>query len=378
MEFDSLTHSLGMAAQVFLFDLLLSGDNALVIAMACRSLPPALRRRAVLLGTGFAILLRVLLTTLASFLLAIPMLKLVGAALLLLIAIKLLLADDGGDGEQLRPAGDQLWSAVMVVVTADLILSLDNVVALAAMTQGSVLMLILGLLFSMPILMYGSLFVTRLLESYPLLLPAGSALLGWLAGQLAVSDPLLAGWVDSQAPALSFVVPLLCVVFVLCESRIIRQQAQQLVPPPALGLFAGLAQRFAAWGEAENDEPAVLAAAVAAPGSEPELISAGTVAAVASASVEPVPVALAAAATLAASPPPAALQLASEEDIAAPGEGDAADAPARKEERWIRVFAWLAVCVGVLGLGWIGVNLLTNGFMPKPAHGMQPQLSRQK
>ncbi|HJU49977.1 MAG TPA: YjbE family putative metal transport protein, partial [Pseudogulbenkiania sp.] len=147
MEFDSITQTVGMAAQVFFLDLLLSGDNALVIALACRSLPPPLMARAVFLGTGFAIVLRVLLTMLASVLLDVPLLKLVGAVLLIIIALKLLLDGDETEEEatlKSRPASNQLWGAVMVVVTADLVLSLDNVVALAAATQGSVLFLVLG------------------------------------------------------------------------------------------------------------------------------------------------------------------------------------------------------------------------------------------
>ncbi|VEB44354.1 integral membrane protein, YjbE family [Chromobacterium violaceum] len=199
MEPDSLARSLSLTFQVSFLDLILSGDNALVIALACRSLPEALRRRAVLWGTGFAIVLRLLLAAVIGVLLRVPMLKLIGAVILLAIAIQLLLGgDEDGGGEALAErAGhsQQLWNAVMLVVGADLALSLDNVVALAAAAQGSVLFLLLGLALSVPLLMYGSLLLSRLMDGYPLLIPAGAAVLGWLAGGLAAGDALWGtGW----------------------------------------------------------------------------------------------------------------------------------------------------------------------------------------
>ncbi|MEO9386735.1 TerC family protein [Chromobacterium phragmitis] len=204
MEPDSLAHSLSLTFQVSFLDLILSGDNALVIALACRSLPETLRRRAVLWGTGCAIVLRALLASAAGALLMVPLLKLIGAVILLAIAIQLLLGgDEEGSGETLAErAGhsQQLWNAVMLVVGADLALSLDNVVALAAAAQGSVMFLLLGLALSVPLLMYGSLLLSKLMDDYPLLIPAGAAVLGWLAGGLAASDALWGDWVASQAP----------------------------------------------------------------------------------------------------------------------------------------------------------------------------------
>ncbi len=238
MEFNSLVHAPSAIFQIFFLDLILSGDNALVIALACRSLPKPLMARAILIGTAIAIVSRILLTTVISFLLAVPFLKLIGAVLLLAIAIKLLLALEDPSHEAGSSVASSLGSAVAMVVVADLAMSMDNVVAIAAVAQGNVAYLVLGLLLSMPLLMTGSLFVNRLLREYPELVPAGSILLGWIAGQLAVSDPLVSIWVDTQAPALAIVVPLLCVVFVLCESRIIRRQRRRLGPPPAGRLFA--------------------------------------------------------------------------------------------------------------------------------------------
>ncbi|PXX47971.1 YjbE family putative metal transport protein [Aquitalea magnusonii] len=388
MELDGLMHALGMTLQVFFLDLILSGDNALVIAVACRSLPPHLMRKAVLLGTGFAILLRVLLTTVVGFLLQVPLLKLLGAALLISIAIKLLLGDD--DGESLPgSAADsrQLWSAVSVVVMADLVLSLDNVVALAAAAQGSVLYLILGLLFSVPLLMYGSLFIARLLNDMPLLIPLGGALLGWVAGQIAVSDPLLADWVNTQAPALQVVVPLLCVVFVLVESRIIRERAARLTPPPPLGWLDGLMGRLARIGEAGASPQVVLAspAAVAPP---PDVEQAGRLAeateaagSAGAAMVDGQPAA-APPATVTPAAAGAAPQQRAERSPAAAGPASippAAAVPRARAPRQdgllssprmallVKLLLGLAALVSICALGWLLFHLLSQGFLPTPA-----------
>ena len=230
MGIGHLAHAVGLTVQVFFLDLLLSGDNALVIALACRGLPKPLLARAVMLGTVLAIVLRVALTAFASVLLTLPLLKLVGAAALLAIAVKLLLPDEdvppGTGSAGAQPNG--LGSAIRIIVTADVLLSLDNVAALAAVTQGHLLFLALGVLLSVPLLMYGSLFVTRLVREYPLLVPAGSALLALIAGRLALSDALLASWVTRKAPALSVVVPIACAVFVLAEARIVQDERDRL------------------------------------------------------------------------------------------------------------------------------------------------------
>ncbi|NMM38657.1 MAG: TerC family protein [Glaciimonas sp.] len=237
MEFDGVMHALGMVFQVFLLDLILSGDNAVVIALACRSLPPQQMRKVILIGTGTAIFLRVILTTVITYLLSIPSLRLIGGLVLIYIAIKLIMEEEAEAEEELEPqvANDaittseenattnKMWSTVGIVVIADLVMSVDNVVALAAAVQGSVFFLVLGLLFSVPLLMYGSLYVTKLLNRYPILVPAVGALLGWIAGDISMSDPLIANWVNTQSPALAIVMPLLCAVFVLLQSKILKE-----------------------------------------------------------------------------------------------------------------------------------------------------------
>lgn len=224
MGFDNLFHYVNLTVEVFVVNLLLSGDNAVVIALACRSLPPALTRRAMLIGIDGAIALRVLLTIFASYLLSIPLLKLAGGVALAAIAIKLTVeeapAAKSGSGPSRIPSG--LWSAVGTIIAADLVMSVDNVVALAAVAHGSILILALGLLMSVPFLMFGSVFVAVLLKRYPLLKRGGGAMLGWLAGDIAISDPILVDWVNHQSPALTVVVPFLVAVFVVMESRIIE------------------------------------------------------------------------------------------------------------------------------------------------------------
>ena len=226
MGVDSIFHYFNLTLEVFFLDLLLSGDNAMMIALACRSLPPELTKRAMMMGIGAAIVLRILLTSFASFLLYIPMLKLLGGVALTVIAIQLIMEEDEEEADSGVSQSDKLpdlWSVIGTIIVADLVMSVDNVVALAAVTQGSFLFLCLGLLLSIPLLMFGSLYVSSLLKKYPLLIRGGGAMLGWLAGDIAMSDPLIADWVNQQAPGLTVVVPVLVMVFVLVESRIIEE-----------------------------------------------------------------------------------------------------------------------------------------------------------
>jgi YjbE family integral membrane protein len=242
MEFDGGFYVLGTSLKVFFIDLLLSGDNAVVIALACRSLAPHHMRKAVLFGTGIAVLLRIGLTTIVSFLLDVPGLKLAGAVALLVIAVRLMAEENRGtkgsgadrDGEA-DPAkrDDDLWAAIGVILVADLVLSLDNVVALAAVAQGSVFFLALGLIASIPLLTYGSMVIMTLLDRYPALIAAGGALLGWIAGDIGISDPIIAGWVGTQAPALPIAMPLLGAVFVLAEGRIAERERRMSPAPEA-------------------------------------------------------------------------------------------------------------------------------------------------
>lgn len=181
--------------QIIMIDILLGGDNAVVIALACRKLPPPQRAKGIIWGTAGAIVLRVILIFFALQLLAIPFLKLVGALLLLWIGVKLLLPEDG-DGHGEIEGSDRLWGAVKTVIVADLVMSVDNVIAIAgaAETAGgdhTMPLVIFGLVVSIPIIVWGSQLVIGLMDRYPMIITLGAMLLGWIAGTMAVSDPAL-------------------------------------------------------------------------------------------------------------------------------------------------------------------------------------------
>ena len=181
--------------QIIMIDILLGGDNAVVIALACRKLPPRQRMLGIFWGTGGAIVLRVILIFFALTLLTIPYLKLVGALLLMWIGIKLLLPEDGDKHGKLQ-SSERLWAAVKTVVVADFVMSLDNVIAIAGSAEGAgdehkMLLVIFGLVVSIPIIVWGSQLVVKLMDRFPIVITLGGMLLGWIAGGMAVSDPAL-------------------------------------------------------------------------------------------------------------------------------------------------------------------------------------------
>lgn len=177
--------------QIVIIDILLGGDNAVVIALACRRLPEAKRRKAILGGVAGAVILRILLLLVASYVLGWPLLKVVGGVLLLWIGIKLLLPEEE---ETDVKAGTTLGQAIWIIMVADVVMSLDNVIAVAGAAQGHLGLAIAGVLISIPIIIFGSQLVLRLMERFRWLVVAGAALLGWIAGKLIASDELLQGW----------------------------------------------------------------------------------------------------------------------------------------------------------------------------------------
>lgn len=183
-------------------NLLLSGDNAVVIALAARSLPERQQKLAVFWGSAAAIIMRVILTVFAVALLQLPWLKLIGGVLLLWIGVKLLVPEE--DDENIE-SSDNLWQAVKTILIADLVMSLDNVIAVAAAAEqgpeGTKLtLLIIGLALSIPIVIFGSTLMLKVMERYPIIITLGAALLGWIAGDIMVSDPAIAGWVKANLP----------------------------------------------------------------------------------------------------------------------------------------------------------------------------------
>jgi len=190
--------------QIIMIDILLGGDNAVVIALACRKLPAAQRTKGILWGTAGAILLRVVLIFFALTLLAIPYLKLVGALLLLWIGVKLLLPED--EGHENIEASDKLWAAVKTVIVADLVMSVDNVIAIAGAAEAAagdhqMPLVIFGLLVSIPIIVWGSQLVIKLMDRFPIIITFGGMLLGWIAGTMAMTDPASAGYLPQTDTA---------------------------------------------------------------------------------------------------------------------------------------------------------------------------------
>jgi YjbE family integral membrane protein len=186
--------------QVIWINILLSGDNAVVIALACRGLPPRERMWGMIIGAGFASVLLIIFTGVISVLLTLPYLKLVGSIALIWIAIKLL-APQAHDKEDTPEAVDDLWRAVRIVVIADIVMSLDNVIAVAAVAKGQYLLLALGLAVSIPMVIAGSAIIMALLERFPILVWGGAAILGWVAGDIFAGDPIVQGLFSGVDPA---------------------------------------------------------------------------------------------------------------------------------------------------------------------------------
>ena len=174
-------------SKIVWINVLLSGDNALVVAMACRGLPPRQRLWGMVLGAGAAVMLRIIFTVIVATVMGLPYLKLVGGLALLVIAAKLLVPDNAD--QEAAGSASHLWAAVQIVVIADIVMSLDNVIAVAAAAAGSVPLLILGLASSIPLIIAGAAVIMALLELLPILVWAGSALLGWIAGDVIATDP---------------------------------------------------------------------------------------------------------------------------------------------------------------------------------------------
>ncbi len=188
--------------QIIMIDILLGGDNAVVIALACRQLPPHLRTKGILWGTAGAIVLRVVLIAFALTLLQIPFLKLVGAALLLWIGVKLLVPEEEDDHGNIK-GSDKLWAAVKTVIVADLVMSIDNVIAIAGAATGAgeshqIPLVIFGLLVSIPIIVWGSQLVLKLMDRFPIIITVGGMLLGWIAGTMAYTDPAIVDYMPQD------------------------------------------------------------------------------------------------------------------------------------------------------------------------------------
>jgi YjbE family integral membrane protein len=223
--------------QIILIDILLGGDNAVVIALACRGLPPKQRKRGIIYGTAGAIVLRVILIAFALALLAIPYLKVVGGLLLIWIGVKLLVPHEDDDHTNIQPS-DKLWSAVKTVIVADLVMSVDNVLAIAGAAESAgkhqLPLVIFGLLVSIPIIVAGSQIVLKLMDRFPIIITLGAMLLGWIAGQMVYTDPAVKGLLP-EAKAWEYAAAAAVALLVLIIAKAIqarRPSAPESAPLP--------------------------------------------------------------------------------------------------------------------------------------------------
>jgi YjbE family integral membrane protein len=210
-------------------NIILSGDNAVVIALAARSLEGKKQKLAIFWGSGAAIIMRIVLTVFAVQLLAYPWLKLIGAVLVIYIGIKLLLPEDD-DANIAGHAG--LWAAIQTILIADLVMSLDNVIAVAAAAESApaefkFVLLVLGLAISIPLIIFASTILVKLMERFPVIITLGAALLGFVAGEMAIADPVDAVWVKANAPWMSYVVPAFCGALVVGVGMMLAKQIER-------------------------------------------------------------------------------------------------------------------------------------------------------
>jgi len=224
-------------AKIIGVNIVLSGDNAVVIALAARSLPAKQQKMAILWGAGAAVVLRIILTVFAVALLTLPWLKIIGSLLLFWIGIKLLVPED--DDANIN-ASDNLMAAIKTILIADLVMSLDNVIAVAAAAEqgpqeAKITLLVLGLALSIPIVIFGSTLMLKIMGRFPVIITLGAALLGWIAGDIMVTDPAIAGWVKANyAWLLEWkLAPVAGAVFVVAVGKFIaaRHEAEESAEP---------------------------------------------------------------------------------------------------------------------------------------------------
>ena len=209
--------------QIIGINILLSGDNAVVIALASRSLPASQRRIAIIGGSGAAVALRIALCLIVASLLQVRYLKMVGGLLLLYIGIKLIVEEESNDDIAAR---SNMWGAIRTILIADAVMSLDNVVAIAAAAHDSVLLIALGLLISIPLIVFGSQLMLKVLHRYPVLVMLGGGLLGWIAGEIIVSDPVVHGHLPFDEEMVTRIAkPVLAIVVMLAGIALSKRAA---------------------------------------------------------------------------------------------------------------------------------------------------------
>ena len=208
--------------QISIINIVLSGDNAVVIAMACRLLPAKQAKMAFGIGAVGIIVLMTALTAAASYLLTLPFLQLIGSVLLLWIGVKLLVAEDEDDGDVKQSSN--FWEAVKIIVIADMVMSLDNVLGMAAVAKGHLWMLFIGMVITIPLILFCSALIMKLMERFPVFILIGAGLLGYVAGDMAVEDPAIKGYIEASASFLTVLVPIAGALFVIITGKLIERR----------------------------------------------------------------------------------------------------------------------------------------------------------
>ena len=212
---------------IILANVLLSGDNAVVIAMAARGLPAKQQKKAIVFGSGAAIVMRIVLTLIAVKMLGLPWLKLVGGLALLWIGANLMADEEDEHGKDAQPVG--VMAAVRTILVADLVMSLDNVLAVAAAAQGNTLLLVVGLAVSIPLIVFGSTLILKVMERFPTIIVAGAALLGWLAGEMMLTDPVLRAHFGEIPESAVRIAGIAGAVLVVIAGKLLQRRAKRAV-----------------------------------------------------------------------------------------------------------------------------------------------------
>ncbi len=222
--------------KIAVINVVLSGDNAVVIALACRSLPQRQQKRAFVIGTGGIVVLMTALTAFAAMLMSMPYVQLIGSILLVWIGVKLLMPEDGEGNVK---DSSNFWEAVRTIIIADIVMSLDNVLGMAGAAKGHYGMLFLGLLITMPLILFGSAMLMKLMERFPVFITVGAGLLGYVAGDMAVGDLAVRQYVELHAHILDIAAPLVGAVFVVMAGKMLARRkdsdAAAKVVPGTLG-----------------------------------------------------------------------------------------------------------------------------------------------
>jgi YjbE family integral membrane protein len=218
--------------KICVINVLLSGDNAVVIAMACRGLPVKQQKQAFAIGAIGVVILMTGLTAAAAYLLTLPYLEIIGSVLLLWIGVKLLAAEEEGDEVE---QSSSFWDAVRIIVIADIVMSLDNVLGMAGAAKGHLWMLFIGMVITIPLILFGSVLIMKLMERFPIFITFGAGLLGWVAGEMVVGDPSIAQTVETRAHYLEWVLPIACAIFVVLAGRWMAKRRHQEVVMAAAG-----------------------------------------------------------------------------------------------------------------------------------------------